>query len=356
MQYAQAKDSFTTSGAVAAPTNPNPNKNALQYKFGVGAQYDFTKSVGLRVEAESYRVNDAIYNFGNIDMYSVGLVFKLGEEEAPPPRPARVAEAPPPQIIIVPVVKTQKYCSLLDIQFDIKGNEVQREDKERLAVLGTYMNKYPDTTAVIEGHTDNVGTSEYNQILSQQRADSVVDYMVNELHIGRSRLTAVGYGERRPIADNSTMEGQQANRRIDAVIACVTDIAGLKVNPARITLAMEIDFDPNKVEVQPEYRDGLRQVADFLKANPAVTATVQGNADRFVGLGSNKMQVGSDKVMKLSEQRAQSVVKYLVGLGIAPSRLSSVAFGSTQRTSYGTTLDGQQENRRVNIILNYPKR
>src|SRR5665647_1718793 len=70
MQYAQVKDNFTTSGAVAALTNPNPNKDALNYKFGVGAQYDFTKSVGLRVEAESYRINDAVNNFGNIDMYS----------------------------------------------------------------------------------------------------------------------------------------------------------------------------------------------------------------------------------------------------------------------------------------------
>jgi len=357
LQYAAAKDSFTTSGAVAALTNPNPNKDALNYKFGLGAQYDFTKSVGLRVEAESYRVNDAIGNLGNIDMYSVGLVFKTGEEKAPPPRPARVAAAPAPvQFIVVPVVKTQKYCSILDLQFDIKQQEVQRDDKEKLAVLGTYMNKYPDTTAVIEGHTDNVGTSEYNQILSQRRADSVVNYLVNDLHIDRSRLTAVGYGESRPIADNSTMEGQQANRRTDVVIACVTDIAGLKVAPARITLAMQIDFDPYKVEVQPEYRDGLRQVADFMKANPAVTATVEGNADLFVGVGSEKVRVGPNEAMKTSLLRAQSVANYLAGLGIARSRLTADAFGQTQRVSYGTTLDGQQENRRVNIIINYPKR
>ncbi len=358
MQYARAKDSFTTSGAVAALTNPDPSKDALNYKAGVGVQYDFTKSVGLRVEAESYRVNDAIGNLGNINLYSVGLVFKTGEENAPPPRPARVAAAPyvpAPVPVIVPVVKLQKYCSVLDLQFPIKGDEVQRDDKERLAVLGTYMNKYPDTTAVIEGYADNVGTSDYNMKLSQRRADSVVDYLVNEQHIARYRLTAVGYGEARPIADNSTTAGQQANRRVDAVIACATDIAGLKVAPARMTIAMQIDFDPYKVEVQPEYRDGLRQVADFLKANPSVTATVEGNADRFVGLGSNKVRVGPNEVTKLSEERAQSVVNYLVSLGVAPSRLSSEAFGSTQRVAYGTTLDGQQENRRVNIILNYPK-
>jgi OOP family OmpA-OmpF porin len=357
LQYAQAKDNFSSTGFVPVPANPNPSKNATNYKAGLGLQYDFNRSLGMRVEAERYRIDDAINNKGDVNMYSVGLVYRFGEEKAPPPPPAKVAAAPPaPLPVIVPVVKTQKYCSVLDIQFDIKGNEIQREDKEKLAVLGTYMNKYPDTTAVIEGHADNVGTSEYNMKLSQQRAASVVDYLVNELHISPSRLTAVGYGETRPIADNSTMAGQQANRRIDAVIACATDIAGLKVKPARFTVAMDIDFDPYKVEVEPEYRDGLRQVAVFMNANPSVTATVEGNADRFVGLGSNKVRVGPNEAMKISMLRAQSVVRYLVSLGIAPSRLSSEAFGSTQRVSYGTTKDGQQENRRVNIIINYPKR
>ncbi len=357
LQYAQAKDNFTSSGAVNVPTNPNPSHSALDYKAGVGVQYDFTESLGMRAEAERYRIDDAVGNKGNIDMYSVGLVYRFA---APAPAPQAAAPAPyvpaEPVVILVPVVKLQKYCSVLDLQFDIKGDEIQPQDKEKLAVLGTYMNKYPDTTAVINGYTDDVGTSEYNQKLSQRRADSVVDYLVNDLHVAPSRLKAVGYGESRPVASNATTAGQQANRRVDAVIACATDIAGLKVAPARITMAMQIDFDPYKVEVQPEYRDGLRQVADFLKANPSVTATVEGNADRFVGIGSNKVRVGPNEVTKLSEERAQSVVNYLVSLGVAPSRLSSEAFGSTQRVAYGTTLDGQQENRRVNIILNYPNR
>ena len=357
LQYAQAKDNFSNTGFVPVPANPNPSKNAANYKAGLGLQYDFNRSLGMRAEAERYRINDAINNTGDINMYSVGLVYRFA---APAPASKTAAPAPyvaaKPVIILVPVVKTQQYCSVLDLQFDIKGDDVKREDKEKLAVLGTYMNKYPDTTAVINGYTDDVGTSEYNQKLSQRRADSVVDYLVNELHVAPSRLKAVGYGESYPVASNVTMEGQQANRRIDAVIACATDIAGLKVAPATITLAMQIDFDPSKVEVQPEYRDGLRQVADFMKANPAVTATVEGNADMFVGTGSEKVRVAPNEAMKISLLRAQSVANYLAGLGIARSRLTADAFGQTQRVSYGTTLDGQQENRRVNIIINYPKR
>jgi OOP family OmpA-OmpF porin len=356
--YAQAKDDFSSTGAVATPLDPNPSKNAANYKFGLGAQYDFTPSLGMRLEAERYRVDDAIGNTGDVDLYSVGLVYRFNEKEAAPP-PAKVAAAPTPapMLVIVPVVKTQKYCSMLDIQFEIKQQEVQREDKEKLAVLGTYMNKYPDTTAVIQGFTDNVGKSDYNLKLSQQRADSVVNYLVNDQHISPSRLKAIGYGESYPIADNSTMEGQQANRRIDAVIACVTDIAGLKVKPARVTMAMELGYAPYKSKIDPQYLDGLRQVADFMKANPSVTATVEGHADKYLGTGIDMEKTNSGEMMQLAQARAQNVVDYLVNNeGISRSRLSTESYGAMGRVAYDTTLAGQEENRRVNVIINYPNR
>lgn len=350
--YAQAKDNFSGTGTVGVPANPSPSKSALKYKAGLGVQYDFNRSLGMRLEAERYRVDDAIGNNGDINMYSIGLVYRFGQKKAVvPPKVARV---------IVPVKvkpQMQRYCSILDIQFEIKQEEVQREDKEKLAVLGTYMNKYPDTTAVIEGHTDDVGESDYNLKLSQQRADSVVSYLVNDLHVAPSRLTAVGYGETRPIADNDTIEGQQANRRINAVIACVTDIAGLKVLPARITMAMELGFDENKSNIGPEYFDGLRQVADFMKANPSVTATVEGHSDKYVGTDADREKMNPGVSMQLAQDRAQNVVNYLVDKqGISRSRLSTEAYGDTGRVAYDITLEGQQENRRANIIINYPNR
>lgn len=358
LQYAQAKDSFSSTGA--APTAPNlsPSKNALNYKAGLGVQYDFTRALGMRLEAERYRINDAVGNTGDINMYSVGLVYRFNEKEPAPvqkeaPPPAEVAVVP--YVVVVPIVKTQKYCSVLDIQFDIKQQGVQVEDKEKLKVLGIYMKKYPDTTAIIEGHSDNVGKSDYNMKLSQQRADSVVSYLVNEIGIAPSRLTAVGYGETRPIADNSTNEGREANRRIDAVIACVTDIANLKVVPARITMAMEIQYGPYKTDIEPQYREGLNQVADYMKANPSVNAVVEAYADSSVGVGSAREPVSADEAMDVSDKRAKNVVNYLADQGVARSRLATASFGKTGRTSYGTTLAGQQENRRVNIIINYAK-
>ncbi len=358
-QYAQAKDSFNGTGAVV-PINPSPKKSAINYKAGLGLQYDLTDSLGLRGEAERFRINDGVGNKGDINMLSVGLVFQFGEDK-PAPAPAPKAAIPPPVIakepvwVIVPVkVKTEQYCSILDFDFEIKQDDIQREDKEKLAVLGTYMNKYPNTTALIRGYTDNVGESDYNLKLSQKRADSVVSYLVEDLRIDPSRLTAVGYGETHPIADNSTREGKQANRRVNAVIACVTDIADLKVVAAKTTMAMEIEFDPYKSEIESQYFVGLRHVANFMKANPSINATVEGHAGKYLGEGADKIKIDPELAMKVSQLRAQNVVNYLVNtLDISRSRLSTEAFGQTRRVSYGTTLEGQQDNRRVNIIFTY---
>ncbi|MDO8264518.1 MAG: OmpA family protein [Gallionella sp.] len=363
LTYAEARDSFTSSGAVAAPLDTNPTKRFANYKAGLGLQYDFNEALGLRGEWERYRANDAVGSDGDIHMYSIGLVYRFVEKK-PAPAPVQKAAAPPPHIdysqpvmVIVPVkVKTQQYCSILDLTFEINRDVIQRDDKEKLRVVGTFMAKYPDTTAVIEGHSDDVGDSDANMKLSQQRADSVVDYLVSDFKIDPSRLAAVGYGESRPIADNSTKEGKQANRRIAAVIACARDVAGLKVAAARLTMAMELEFDPYKATVEPKHHNDLREVADFMKANPTVTATVEGHAGKFVGLGTKEKTISADVAMEVSQKRAQNVVNYLVDiLGVTRSRLATAQFGQTRRVAYGTTLEGQQENRRINIIFTYAK-
>lgn len=244
--------------------------------------------------------------------------------------------------------RTEQYCANLDIQFEIDQAEIQREVKEKLAVLATFMKQYPDTSAVIEGHTDDVGTDEYNMNLSQRRADRVVNYLVHDLGIAPVRLTAVGYGESRPLADNASEAGKRQNRRIDAVIGCVTDIAGLRVIPARITMALLIEFDRNQAEIRPVYAGDLGKVAQFMREHPSVTATVEGHTGNLQGT--------PQMAMEISLRRAQNVVTYMVeNFGIARSRLSAEGFGQTRRMAYDSSLEGQQDNRRVNLIFNYPK-
>jgi len=353
---AEAKDSFQGTGAVVV-LDPNPRERATNAKFGAGLQYDFTKSFGMRAEVERYRINDAVGNKGDIDLVSLGMLFRFGRKAPAPvaytPAPEPTVYAPEPYIAPIPVVvappavRTQRYCTILDLTFEINRGKIEREDMEQLAVVGTFLTKYPGTTAVIEGHTDNIGTEEHNMRLSQERAESVVSYLVETVHVDRSRLSAVGYGWTRPIADNATEEGKRQNRRINAIVSCVDDIEGLKVKPARITMAMEMEFDLLKDDIKPEYREELRKVANFLNANPEVTATVEGHA--------GKIQTTDASAMAISKRRAENVVTYLVdNFGIKRSRMTAEGFGKTRRFAYSTTLEGQQENRRVNIIINYP--
>jgi len=77
LNYAEARDSFSGTGLVAV-TNPNPNKREMNYKIGIGLQYDFTPALGMRLEAERYRVNDAVGNRGDVDLISLGIVYRFG--------------------------------------------------------------------------------------------------------------------------------------------------------------------------------------------------------------------------------------------------------------------------------------
>jgi OOP family OmpA-OmpF porin len=106
----------------------------------------------------------------------------------------------------------------LNVEFDSDKAVVKDKYRNEIKKVADFMKKYPNTTAVIEGHTDNTNTAAYNQKLSEARANSVRQYLINNFEIKASRLTAVGYGLTKPIASNNTEEGRQKNRRVQAVI------------------------------------------------------------------------------------------------------------------------------------------
>ena len=96
--------------------------------------------------------------------------------------------------------------------------DINESSTEDIKDLGVFMQTYPTTTTVIEGHTDNVGSAALNKALSQRRAEAVREYLIKNYSIDPNRLKAVGYGFERPVADNSTAEGRKLNRRTEAAI------------------------------------------------------------------------------------------------------------------------------------------
>ena len=106
--------------------------------------------------------------------------------------------------------------------YDFDSDVVRADAAQNLRTLAASLAEYPNTDLLIVGHTDAVGTSEYNQTLSQRRATAAVNYLVAQ-GVSPARLRAVGRGETEPIATNDTEAGRQANRRIE--IAIVADAA-----------------------------------------------------------------------------------------------------------------------------------
>ena len=108
--------------------------------------------------------------------------------------------------------------TLGDVLFTSGMADLKSGTTGNLNKLVTFLNGYPTRTVVIEGYTDSVGTSEYNDGLSQRRADAVKTYLL-EQGIGAIRLTSLGKGESDPVAGNESADGRQQNRRVEVIIS-----------------------------------------------------------------------------------------------------------------------------------------
>jgi len=107
--------------------------------------------------------------------------------------------------------------SMSDILFETNKATLTPNLKENLAKIAGILIVYKEPKILIEGHTDSTGTKEHNQKLSEERAKAVMGYLV-EQGVTAERLTAVGLGPDKPIADNKTKDGRAKNRRVDLVI------------------------------------------------------------------------------------------------------------------------------------------
>jgi len=114
----------------------------------------------------------------------------------------------------------EKGRATLDVQFDTMKAVVKPFYYKDIEAVADVMKKYPDLKIVVEGHTDNRNRhgDEYNLNLSKKRAEAIKAVMVNKFNIASDRITPKGFGSSKPIADNSTEEGRQKNRRVEAAV------------------------------------------------------------------------------------------------------------------------------------------
>jgi outer membrane protein OmpA-like peptidoglycan-associated protein len=105
-----------------------------------------------------------------------------------------------------------------DVLFDFNKYTLKPGAREKLAKVSGILLSYPNLKLQVEGYTDSIGSDEYNQKLSEERADSVRGYLVSQ-SVSDSNVTAAGYGKSHPVADNSTNSGRAQNRRVELVVS-----------------------------------------------------------------------------------------------------------------------------------------
>jgi outer membrane protein OmpA-like peptidoglycan-associated protein len=113
-----------------------------------------------------------------------------------------------------------------DVLFDTAKYNLRPEAREKLARFAGIVLAHPGLNLEVEGHTDNVGSDEFNQKLSEQRAETVRTYLV-EQGLPESSITAKGLGKSLPVATNDTREGRQKNRRVEIIIS--GEVIGQKI-------------------------------------------------------------------------------------------------------------------------------
>ncbi len=106
----------------------------------------------------------------------------------------------------------------IHVNFDFDKSVIRPADTAELQKAVDFVKKYPGYKVSLEGHTDWIGTDKYNQALSERRAAAVKAYLLKQGVVDSQRITSVGYGKTRPIADNKTDKGRFENRRVEILI------------------------------------------------------------------------------------------------------------------------------------------
>jgi OOP family OmpA-OmpF porin len=202
--------------------------DSLAVNAGLGFKYFFNEVVALRVEAnDAYALRKRNGARFNAPAVTAGLTFQFGASTAAcldsdsdgvcdpydkcpgtPPRYKVDSDGCPITVSIS-----------LDIKFDFDKSVIKPQYRSEVQKVADFLTSHPSSDTVVEGHTDNRGTDAYNLGLSQRRADAVRKSLINDFNISPTRVQAVGYGESKPISDNSTDAGRADNRRVVGVIS-----------------------------------------------------------------------------------------------------------------------------------------
>ena len=223
-QHAKTKADYRGTGLVI-PAIANASKSQTSYKYGAGLQYELTPAVLVRGEWERYRVSNVAGGHHGVNVASLSLVFPFGRAMQAAPRQVAAAPyvAPPPAPLPPPVEAPvapvpERVSFSAESLFGFDQEQIRPEGQRDLDTFTQTLQGTRYETIRITGHTDRLGTSEYNQRLSERRAMAVKNYLVNARSLDPSRITAIGLGEAQPVTRAEDCVG---SRRTAALVTCL---------------------------------------------------------------------------------------------------------------------------------------
>lgn len=282
------------------------------------------------------------------------------------------------EIYLEPIDADGSMTTMRNIFFLPGESELRIESQIELNKLHRKLMEDMNIDVEIAAHTDNQNESVVNKLLSQARAQTVMDYLVDK-GIEPDRLFPVGYGDAFPIASNLTEEGRAKNRRLEIITIHGLD-EGLVTNPDehgyyyrkgispfqeeeadviaetknmnffktkykvgdRLDIGGNVIFEFDSDKVRRAYYPVLDSAISLLKTYPKVSFELAGHTCNLGPEAYNQL---------LSERRVNAVVNYMSGRGIDPSRLERKGFGESRPLVSNATREGRRKNRRVEFIV-----
>ena len=198
---------YLVAGLGAARYSPEiADKDMATFNFGLGAKYWFNDNLGLRFDLRDYVVGEVFQESFNNIQATVGLAFAFGGHskstvqataKPTPSAPASTRAAPAPQ------VRDEVVLEFEDVHFAFDKSQLSNEAKSILRDSVATLKANPKAKVRIAGYTSASGTTEYNQALSERRAQAIKTFLISE-GIQTSRLTTIGYGDERPASHEKT--------------------------------------------------------------------------------------------------------------------------------------------------------
>lgn len=223
------------------------NKSDLSADLGAGYRHYLSNNSALYVEGKGhYQLDDNYMDFST----KVGFIYYFGTKAAAPvlaPKANKIASVSEKDSDKDGIVDSKDICANtpstdkvdakgctvfgkkettmeLLVNFDNNKSIVKPNNMTVIGDFAEFLTRYPQIDATINGHSSSVGNAEYNQQLSQKRAQAIVDVLVKDFRISARRLTAVGHGEEKLLNTANTAEAHAQNRRIEATITGVKKV------------------------------------------------------------------------------------------------------------------------------------